>query len=196
MVDKKYQSPLDSLLPRSQFAEVHAVRIKAAAGQIYRAVNDVTPREIALFRAMFALRGLPSIATRRSSFPYGGKQPLLEQMLANGFVLLAGDPNREIVLGCVGQFWKPINRPMRLADRQAFLDFDHAGYAKAAVSFSIESASQPEAVTIRTETRILVPGPASRRLFAAYWLVIGPGSGLIRRMWLRAIKKRAETMQR
>ncbi len=32
----------------------------------------------------------------------------------------------------------------------------------------------------------------ARRRFACYWRVIYPGSALIRRMWLRAVKKRAE----
>jgi hypothetical protein len=34
---------------------------------------------------------------------------------------------------------------------------------------------------------------AYRRVFAAYWRVIYPGSALIRRMWLRAVKRRAES---
>jgi hypothetical protein len=33
---------------------------------------------------------------------------------------------------------------------------------------------------------------SARRKFARYWRVIYPGSALIRRMWLRAIKLRAE----
>jgi hypothetical protein len=32
----------------------------------------------------------------------------------------------------------------------------------------------------------------AERRFAAYWRVIYPGSAWIRRMWLRAIKARAE----
>jgi len=40
-------------------------------------------------------------------------------------------------------------------------------------------------------TRVFASGPAARRRFAAYWRVIYPGSALIRRMWLRAIERRA-----
>jgi hypothetical protein len=46
--------------------------------------------------------------------------------------------------------------------------------------------------TLSTETRVFATDPASRRHFAAYWRVIYPGSALIRRMWLRAIRLRAE----
>jgi hypothetical protein len=33
---------------------------------------------------------------------------------------------------------------------------------------------------------------AARRAFAHYWLVVRPGSGAVRRSWLRAIRRRAE----
>jgi hypothetical protein len=44
---------------------------------------------------------------------------------------------------------------------------------------------------VSTETRIHASDAAARRRFAAYWRVIYPGSALIRRMWLRAIRRRA-----
>jgi hypothetical protein len=39
---------------------------------------------------------------------------------------------------------------------------------------------------------VFATDPASCRRFAVYWRVIYPGSALIRRMWLRAIRLRAE----
>ena len=41
-------------------------------------------------------------------------------------------------------------------------------------------------------TRVYAADASARRRFAAYWRVIYPGSALIRQMWLRAIKRRAE----
>ena len=49
----------------------------------------------------------------------------------------------------------------------------------------------PSAAIVSTETRVFASSPAARRRFAAYWRVIYPGSALIRRMWLRAVEKRA-----
>ena len=43
------------------------------------------------------------------------------------------------------------------------------------------------------EPRVHATDTAARRAFARYWTVIRPGSGFIRRMWLRAIKRRAES---
>jgi hypothetical protein len=45
---------------------------------------------------------------------------------------------------------------------------------------------------LTTETRVYATDASSRRRFAGYWRVIYPGSALIRRMWLRAVRERAE----
>ncbi|MEP6858175.1 MAG: hypothetical protein ABI994_07300, partial [Gemmatimonadales bacterium] len=44
---------------------------------------------------------------------------------------------------------------------------------------------------VSTETRVFANSPSARRRFARYWRLIYPGSALIRRMWLRAVKRRA-----
>jgi hypothetical protein len=48
-------------------------------------------------------------------------------------------------------------------------------------------------VRVTTETRVFADNAAAARRFAVYWRVIQPGSDLIRRGWLRAIKRRAES---
>ena len=53
------------------------------------------------------------------------------------------------------------------------------------------SPDGPHASIVSTETRVHANDARSRRLFARYWRVIYPGSALIRRMWLRAIERRA-----
>lgn len=45
---------------------------------------------------------------------------------------------------------------------------------------------------VRHETRVYAPDPSARKKFAAYWRIIYPGAALIRRTWLRSIKRRAE----
>ncbi|HEU4746901.1 MAG TPA: hypothetical protein VFS56_00260 [Gemmatimonadaceae bacterium] len=49
---------------------------------------------------------------------------------------------------------------------------------------------------VSTETRVFGSSPEAQRAFARYWRVIYPGSALIRRMWLRAIKRRATAYTR
>ncbi len=60
------------------------------------------------------------------------------------------------------------------------------------MSFLVEPNGAGSLVT--TETRVFATDDSARRRFAAYWRVIYPGSALIRRMWLRAIQRRAEML--
>jgi hypothetical protein len=50
----------------------------------------------------------------------------------------------------------------------------------------------PTASRLRTETRIQATDARAKRRFGLYWTFIQPGSALIRRVWLRAVRKRAE----
>ena len=47
-------------------------------------------------------------------------------------------------------------------------------------------------VRLSTETRIHVFDPGTCRKFGFYWRLISLGSGIIRVLWLKAIKRRAE----
>lgn len=68
------------------------------------------------------------------------------------------------------------------------------GFAVAAINFRLEDASNGETL-LTTETRVYATDSATRKKFAGYWRVVYPGSALIRVMWLRAIRNRAEAKQ-
>lgn len=181
---------LDRFLPVYQFSEEHSIRIRASPARIVRAIKEVTPAEIPFWRTLFWIRALPARLVGRSGYHFQVK-PLWEQATVGSFVLLAEDPERELVVGTVGQFWRPQGAgTVYLDGPQAFLDFDRPGYAKAALNFLIEPEERD--CRLGTETRITVAEAAARRRFAGYWRVIYPGSALLRRIWLRAIKRRAE----
>ena len=73
---------------------------------------------------------------------------------------------------------------------QDFAALTAPGFAKAVMNFRIEDEGGGW-TRLTTETRIDATDSATRRRFAAYWRVIYPGSALIRREWLRAIRERA-----
>ena len=64
------------------------------------------------------------------------------------------------------------------------------GFVLATMNFLV-NADGPNSSVVSTETRVFANSPSSRRQFAAYWRLIYPGSAIIRRMWLRAIERRA-----
>jgi hypothetical protein len=118
-------------------------------------------------------------------------QPILEVATRTSFLLLAEEPNHEIVFGIaavVPRGWRPSRRPTP----EGFKAVHEPGFALAAMNFLIEDAG-PGACTVSTETRIYATDASARRRFAAYWRVIYPGSSLLRRMWLRAIARRAQS---
>jgi hypothetical protein len=185
------ESRLDEFSPVYQFNEEHTVTVRASPQQCYAAIRQVGPEEIALFRTLtwmrrFGRRGPESIVNAPEH------RPILETAIRTGFLLLAADRGREIVIGAVmgppTPEWARDQRPPR--QFQAL----HAPYAaKIAMNFLVEPGG-PGECRIRTETRVHAGSPAARRAFAAYWRVIYPGSALIRRMWLRAIQRRAEAL--
>jgi hypothetical protein len=92
--------------------------------------------------------------------------------------------------GSIAQFWRlrPAATP-RSAPADEFRDFDVPGYAKAATSFWF--VPDPAGTMCHTETRVTTTDVPSRRKMSAYWLLIRPGSGLIRRAILHEIARRA-----
>lgn len=64
------------------------------------------------------------------------------------------------------------------------------GHTIAAMNFLVTPTASGGS-RVSTETRVFANSPAARRAFGNYWKVIYPGSALIRRMWLRAINRRA-----
>lgn len=175
---------LDDFLPTYDLAERHRISVDSPSAAL-TAVRRATPGEMPLVRVLFALRSLPALFTRGRGLPRDRGRSLAEQMIEWGFVVLA-DSDDEIVLGFVGQPWKVFGGSMPRLSAENWRRFDEAGYVKAIMNFRAGNG------LLETETRIKATDPVSRRRFARYWRVIRPGSGLIRRSWLRAAKRRAE----
>jgi hypothetical protein len=194
-------SRLDEVVPRWQFAERHEVLIHATPAAVERAIRAVTPREIALFRALTWLRHprLPWHDEPASILAAPADEPILAVALRSGFLLLDEEPGREVVFGTLVAR-PPAQRRLtaaELAQKRAgftaerFRAVAGPGYAKAVMSFrwSDEGGGWTRVVT---ETRVFATDGATARRFAVYWRLIYPGSSWIRRAWLAAIRSRAE----
>lgn len=181
---------LDRFLPEYRHNEVHDAVIPASLEAVRRAVREVKGKEIALARLLFGIRLLPGrLLGRRMPERYDEKT-IVDSALASGFIRLSESPD-EIVLGVVGQFWKLTGEIVRLSGPEEFLAFSREGYAKGAVDFTLEELADGR-VRLRTETRVLPLGREAARRFGLYWTVVHPGSALLRRAWLQAIRRRAE----
>ena len=163
---------IDDVLPRYHVQTSQSIHIAAPPQRVFAAIRETTLGETPLAFLLFRLRGIR--ASRAGA--------LLDE-LPEGFAVLAEEPDEELVVGAVGQPWRARGGMREVDDFQAF---DEPGYAKMALNFRVELG------TLTTETRVLVTDPLSRRKFARYWLGVRFGSELVRRSWLRAIKRRAE----
>jgi hypothetical protein len=184
---------LDDFVPAYQFAEFHAVRIKAPRERVFAAIRDVPANEIMLFRTLTWIRrsGQPMPESILNPPP---NEPILSVAMRTGFMKLAEDPGREIVLGTLVAAppnWRP--KEDKKPTPEDFKALHAPGFALAAMNFRINDAGNGETLAT-TETRVYATDASTRRKFATYWRLIYPGSALIRVMWLRAIQHRAEKM--
>jgi len=193
------RTQLDQFVPAYQFNEFHSVRIAAPKDKVYTALKQVTAEEILFFHTLVWLRrlGRPGPESILNPPP---NTPLLEVATKTTFILLAEEPNQEIAFGTLvaaPRGWRPSGQRTPEAFK-ALLASQQPGFAVAAMNFRLEDCDANDrrdtgsCTLLTTETRIYATDAPSRRAFTRYWRVIYPGSSLIRRMWLRAIKKRAE----
>ena len=182
---------IDEFAPHPDFVERHDIRVRAVPEAAYRAIWTTdfgTSSPIAL---LLFLRSLPGRLFATGRTPRLGRSLTLQTVLESGFGLLAEMPGREVVLGVVGRFWRPVGNlePFR---REYFTGALPAGLAKAVWSISVNDPGAGQPVLLATETRVVCADAASRRKFLAYWSVIRPFSGLIRVIMLRAIRRTCE----
>lgn len=183
----RVETRLDEYAPAWQFREAHAIRIAAPPARVFEAIRRVRADEILLFRTLTWIRRggrqqPPGILNA------GSRESLIDVATASGFVRLAEDVPRELVIGTVVMAPPGTRGPLTPEVFQKPLP---AGFALATMNFVV-TADGPNGSRVSTETRVFANGPSARRRFVAYWRVIYPGSAIMRRMWLRAIQRRAE----
>jgi hypothetical protein len=160
------RTKLDGFMPSWQFDEVHMAHVAAPPERVYAAVRAVTAKEIRYFKILASIRRLGCSGPESILRP-DENAPILDVATRTTFHLVADEPPREIVIA------------IRLAPE-----------TEAAMNFLVESDGTGGSF-VTTETRVFAATEKAARRFATYWRVILPGSDIIRRMWLRAVRLRA-----
>ena len=180
---------LEAIMPVYDVQEVHSAYVEGQPANAFAAILAVTPGETALARPFLWVRTLPGRLRGGGGIDEAvWNKPFLS---VPGTAILGRAPDREIVIGLIGKFWK-IRDGERVAveSRDQFMAFNRPGFAVSTLSFHIDAEGRGCRVT--TITRVRTTDPDARRTFLRYWRVIGAGSGVLRRTWLRAVKARAE----
>jgi len=172
----KEDTLLNEILPDFDIAARYSIRIRATPETIFQILQKGIPTGT-LSRFLMMLRRIPRMFRQTECVDYS-------------FYKLKQSQGREIVIGIVGQFWKPVSNNIVINGLEEYLAFQQNGFCKAAVNLQIVPQTEGICLLI-TETRILSYGYAKGK-FRTYWQFIKPFSGMIRKEILRKIKKQAE----
>ena len=177
---------LDEFMPVWQFREYHTKRVAALPARVFEAIKNIRANEILFFKTLTWIRR-GGRRTPASILNAGESAPLLEVATRSGFLYLADDAPRELVVGTI------VIAPPGVdcaPTPQMFKATLAPGFALAAMNFLVTPDGKGGSL-VSTETRVFANNASARKRFGRYWRIIYPGSALIRRMWLRAVERRA-----
>ncbi|MGD9753069.1 MAG: hypothetical protein AB7W59_18915 [Acidimicrobiia bacterium] len=171
---------LDELLPVWHWRSRSTAWMDAPAAEVFLAFEQVNLSE---------LPGAAAIRQRQSKRDRSAVT-MLHDLLDQGFFLLHEEPERELVLGRIGQFWRPGGpATVQVAGRRAFLEFAEPGYAKAAFSLQVLELDRGSMAAV--ESRVLATDEHTHREFNRYWLVDSWANPAGRQQLLHAVRERA-----
>jgi hypothetical protein len=172
---------IDTYCPNYLISRKYAIVVNAPSEKVYPLVHSFHIAKSRLSKWLFRLRGLPT------------DSGTVEGLKKMGFIPLGDIPYQEVAFGLIGKFWTYSGSVQRLtADN--FKDFQRKGFAKAVANITFKPLNTQKTL-VMTETRVFCFDKLSTFYFRLYWAVVSPFSGLIRREWLKTIKREAEWVQ-
>jgi hypothetical protein len=168
----------DDYLATFHFATKHSISIRGTPKNIWPVIDKMDFSRSPIIRFLFALRGMPAKMMRSDGLEEGR------------FIRLDEKENEEIIIGLIGQFWRPSGNLQKFHPSE-FVLFTKPGFAKGTWSFSLTATGNHE-TKLETETRVFCTDDKSMRKFSRYWFFIEMFSGIIRKEILRGIKKKVE----
>ena len=184
----RVETRLDEFAPVWQFRERHTLHIAAPPARVFDAIKRVRADEISLFATLTWIRrgGRP---LPEGILNAGAQKSIIDVATATTFVRLAEDDPRELVVGTV--VVAPPGTRGTLTP-EIFQTKLPPGFALATMNFLVTPDGErldrlDGDACVRQQSAC---APAISRHTGA---LIYPGSAIIRRMWLRAIARRATT---
>jgi hypothetical protein len=178
---------VDRFIPKYEVREVHQTRVAAPAEVTFGVAQDLDLRRSTIVRAIFTGREL-IMGGERSKREHALR--FLDEVLDQGWRILAEEPGRELVIGAVTQPWKADVEFRGLAPEE-FAAFREPGYAKIVWTLAVKPIGENASV-FSTETRVATTDAESRSRFRRYWSVFSPGILLVRYETLRLVRREAE----
>jgi hypothetical protein len=179
---------LARLMPCAGLVEVRGIDVAAEPARAWERARHGDLADSAAIRALFALRSLPRRRDGAREAPSIRIDDLGPSPGAPGFGVLIDDPPREVVVGAIGQVWRPDIPFVYVEDAEAFARFACPGFVR--VAWAVQVAPRASGGSrVEVELRVDATDPASWRRFRAYFALIGPWSRLIRRLLLDGLER-------
>jgi hypothetical protein len=182
-------SALDTVIPTPHTLEVDWVDLALPPEQAWQVIRHGDLAKSLLVRALFAARTLPS---RLRGEPTRAPTLRLADMVSSqenpGFQVLVDDAPHEVVVGAIGQVWKPDIPFVHVSNAEAFVAFADPGFVKVAWSLVVTPHGERGA-RVTLELRVDATDEEAWRAFRGYFRLIGPFSHYIRRSLLASLAK-------
>lgn len=182
-------SLIAAFMPVHSFRQVDRIAVAARPARAYQVVRATDLRRLAFVRALFGLRTLPERATGvvRPWRRFPAHSATIEDITwpGSGFILLAEDPGREVVVGSIGKFWQP-TIDFAVVTPESFAAFSEPGFGKLAWCLRVDPR-QGGGAWVTVELRVGATDAESLARFRSYWRLIGRFSRAIRHAVLRVL---------
>lgn len=177
----------ESFLPVYDVSDAVAMPAETDPRTAWQALLDVdllqVGREAPAVGILGALRMLPEIVSHLLHGETPAKPPESMRLrdlpsvpiYEGGWILLGQRADREIALGLVGKFWRPVIEWAPVTSADEFRDFNEPGFAKTVYDLSVREL-QPGRTLLSGLMRTATTDEHARRWFRRYW-TFGVGSG-------------------
>ena len=178
---------VEEFLPVFDVSDAVATVVEGDRETAWEALLDVDllklGREAPLVGMLGALRMLPEVVGHLLHGERPAKPPESMRlrdlpsipMHEGGWILLGERPGREIALGLVGKFWRPVIEWAGVRTADEFRAFDEPGFAKTVYDLSAREL-EPNKTLLSGQMRTATTDEHARRWFRRYW-TFGVGSG-------------------
>jgi hypothetical protein len=194
---------VDEFLPTYDVSDAVAVVVEADPTRTWDALMAADLIEVGrrrpLVGALGALRGLPELVTRvlhGEGVPHPPTRLTLRDTAdipagEGGWVLLGERPGREIALGLVGKFWRPVIAYAPV-DVEHFREFAEPGYAKTVYALAVHPLDDGRTL-LSAIMRTATTDEHARRWFRRYWTFgVGPGAHVLVNALLDVVREDVE----
>jgi hypothetical protein len=183
---------LDRFIPDPEVDEYHHITVHAPVPIVFEVARHADIQSAPFVKQVFWLRELPGLLRGRPVQRIS--RGLIDEVLANGYGVLAELPERKIVIGTYTQPWhgEVVFKPLPPGQ---FAAFHEPGFVKIAVVLGAEPLNGG-ATRFYTRTRVVTTDAESRRKFRLYWGPFSAGIILIRYTVLPMVRREAERRAR